>query len=733
MVIRRSLTCAFLTASGFGLLAGTSAFAQEAASQPADAQAQQNALPDIVVTAERRSSSVQRTAASITVKTGDELRKEGKYLLRDILENAPGIAGGAAEAANGTAGGGTDTAGAGIVIRGMQSSQGAGGSNTSTAAAVAVYVDDVYEGVGGGYDLDRVEVLRGPQGTLYGRSATGGVVAIHTRDPDLNDVGGMGLAELGNYSLRHFSGALNVPVVEDKLAVRVAGDYYHRDGFETDDGLGHRVSKNARIKLLAKPTENLSILLGAALQDNKDATGGRTPRFDASGDIYYTDELLGSGKNKFRQYWADIQWDMGWATLTYIPAWRSWKQDALNVAAGPGFTVNQTLLTPKDHFFTNEARLSSDSASKLKWQAGVLTYYNNVHNSNTVRFSLPGNPLAFSAVTQKKTRAVGIFGEATYPITDAWRVTGGLRYDKTKVDVAEDYTGPTGVTLSLSPQEGRRRFSNWTYKLRTEYDLTPENLLYASFSTGFSPGDVSVTTDATGQPMVIQLKDQTLKAYEIGSKNRFLGNKLQVNGSIFYYDYSGYQNSGIDVDPRPGPNIAFATLVSPQKTIGGELELTYQLTRHDRIAMNLAYTRARYVDRPAQFQEFIARRAVSQVPPFTATLAYSHSFDISDGSSLTLSADGRYLAPHDGGIITAEQLALGGLPLIRVSSTAIANLNATWTSSDRRFSLSAYVRNVTDKRYFLEASIESSPGSIAGGSLQLYAPRTFGAIASVNF
>jgi iron complex outermembrane receptor protein len=283
----------------------------------------------------------------------------------------------------------------------------------------------------------------------------------------------------------------------------------------------------------------------------------------------------------------------------------------------------------------------------------------------------------------------------------------------------------------LPASQGKQKFNNWTYKARTEYDLTPQNLLYASFSTGFSPGDVTVTTDVTGQPVVLVLKDQTLKAYEFGSKNRFLGNRLQVNGSLYYYDYSGFQTAGIDIDP--GPNLAFATLVAPVKTLGGELELLYQATPNDRIGVNLAYTDAHYVDQTASFLAQISRKEVSGIAPFAANVSYSHRFDLSNGANLTVNAEARYLSDRDVGTITQQQASLGGTPLIRADAVVIGDLSATWNSPEGKYSLSAYVRNIGDERIVLNSQIDASSGAITGGSYSLSAPRTVGIVAAANF
>ena len=701
-------------------------------------------LEEVVVTAERRKESVQNTAASVTVRSGDELLTEGKFLLRDILEDMPGVLGGAAEAALNTAGGGSDTSGSGISIRGVQSNEGGGGSIVSTAAATAVYVDGVYEGVGGGYDIDRVEVLRGPQGTLYGRSATAGVVAIHTRDPDLAEFGGNVAAEGGSYNLQHYTGALNVPIVTDKLALRVAGNFYERDGFKTDNGLGARTNKDAKVKLLYQPTDSLSILFGVAAQDNEDHTGGRLAGYSSAdpGTVTYSDNPLGEGENKFRQYWAELNWDFGAATLTYQPAFRTWEQDSLIVAsAGPNFLVNQTQLTPDDDFITHELRLSSNDDSAIKWQVGSLYYKNELSNFNSVSFPQTGQ-LAFSADTDKTTTAAGIFGEATYPFTDATRVTAGLRYDSTKVETAQDYVSITGSRVQISGQDGTREFDNWTFKLRGEHDLTPDSLVYASVSTGFSPGEVIATTCASqgGNACAIVLDAETLVSYEVGSKNRFLADSLQVNGAVFFYDYGGFQTAGVDISN--GAN-QFTVLESAAEMFGAELEALYQITPSDRVGLNLAYIDARYVDQPEtpiRFKTFVAKDEIAYTPPFTANASYTRFFELPGGSSLAIRGDARYISGHDESRLTQVQRDLGGDAFVRVDGEVIGNLSATWTSPNESYTLTGYVRNVADNQYRTRVTIlvnETPPGSgnfsTDGGSLTENDPRTYGVVFGMKF
>ena len=301
----------------------------------AQAQAQSaesEELMEIVVTAEHREIDVQKAATSVSVRTGSELRNEGRYTLGQILEDVPGVTGGAATA-NVPGGSGVDTSAPGITIRGIASNSGAVGNVTSAAAAAAVYVDGVYEGVGGGYDINQVEILRGPQGTLYGRSATSGLLAIHTNDPQLDRLGGDAVAEVGNYGLEHYTGVVNLPLIDNVLGIRVAANRYERDGYYADDGT---TSTDAKIKLLYKPNDDISLLLGYALQNNDTKNGGITLTL-APGEpnTYCFDTVpkscastpVGRGSNDFRQYWALLSWDLGFATLSYQPAYRTWTSE----------------------------------------------------------------------------------------------------------------------------------------------------------------------------------------------------------------------------------------------------------------------------------------------------------------------------------------------------------------------------------------------------------------------
>ena len=671
--------------------------------------------------------------------------QQGRYELKNILEDVPGVSGGAAANVNTSKGGGTDDPSVGLSIRGIQSNSGAGGSTVTTAAAAAFYVDDVYNGIGGSYDLNRVEVLRGPQGTLYGRSATAGVVAIHSNDPNTTRFGGAATVELGDYALHHFVGDLNIPIVKDQFAIRVSSNRYDRSGYYSADG-GALSNTDFRLKALWTPTQDFSALLGFAENYNVTHSGGVTVnQVGSPTNFVYTPQAVAPGRNDFHQYWGNFNLDLGPVAVTYIPAYRNWYQDALLYSRG-ALNANQTVFTPTDTFLTQELRIKNTyNESKFKWQAGFLYYQNTLSNVNNL-YDIDTKTYNYKSSTHKSTTAEGGFGEGTYSFTPDTRLTVGVRFDHTEVTTAENYTGPMGTTLSVSGKAGMATFNNFTYRVRLEHDLTPRNLLYASVSTGFTPGDITVSTDVAGQPKAQTLTDETLTTYEFGSKNRFLSNRLQVNGDVYYNDYGGFQTAGIntsaDLPPvpgaPPGPVFTFNTITTPVKSYGAELEILARPWANGTLNLNASYTHARYGSF-GQYAELFDSHVVPGEAPFLGSVSYDHTIPIGE-TTLLLHGAVRALSAHDTASITQTQARLiDGQPYAHVGNEAIADLGATLLIG--HYSITGYVRNVTNNRYipdgwslaFVTPGAPGGPPNVVSDRDGLSDPRTFGVIVSVNF
>ena len=723
------------------------------------------ALEEVIVTAERRASDIQSTATSVSVRTGEELAAQGRYTTRQILEDIPGLTAVDNSSLNV---GSADVQGNNITIRGITPGTnvvgGGAPSGISPAPGVAVYVDGVYEGVGSGYDIERVELLRGPQGTLYGRSATSGVVAFHTRNPSMDGFAGHAGIEFGNYDLQHYTGAVNIPLA-DGLAARVSGDYYDQgEGYYGQGNMGMSQRTNGRAKLLWEPNDAFSLLVGFAYEESDAFSGGNSTTAARPSLVRTTvNNVIFPGHKEQRQYWAEVNWDVGPVTLTYLPALRTWEQnDHLLTAANfisSGAQLQQKFLTPTDDFHTQELRVASSDGSAVQWQAGAFYYHNDLENSNrNFLVGSSGTELAVQTLTndQRDTKNLGFFAEATIPLTASLRTTLGARYDDTKVVVSEFFFDnpyslcgtplqnlpgtvplPPGATCigpgqaSVPPPPGDSiqdvevNFNNFNYKARLEYDLTQENMLYGMVSTGFRPGDARIANRTTNV-----IAAEKLTSFEVGSKNRFLEDSLQLNVGVFYYKYRGFRTSYIpDTATNPADFASFRNSINltvPARNIGGELELLYQLTAQDRVGLNYNYVESSWEDKPAGFAQAQIEedRALT---PHTISANYEHVFDLPGGSTLSARIDGRYEDAHLTENLHVDYLRLGFDRYAYVGSRTIGNLTGTWASDGGRYLISAYVRNFTDKQY-IAYDVQTTTLAVSWND-----PRTYGALVSVRF
>lgn len=745
-----------------------SAWAQTAP-PTASVAAESDQLEEVIVTAERRTEDVQKTGISVAVRNGDELLREGKDTLATMLEDIPGVEVTPVLPGSTPSDNNADV----IVIRGVVPNVGLPGD--TSVSTTAVYTDGIYGGIGGDYDIDRLEVLRGPQGTLYGRSATSGVVATYTRDPVLGTWGGNASVEYGSYALQRGSAAVNIPV-GDQIAVRVAGNDIYQDGFLGYGG-AHQESAG-RIKLLYEPTSDVSLLLGVAIQADATDSGGPAATLTAPNTILVSPAAspayVSFVDDDFRQYWAKLTWNLGFATLTYEPALRTFANDSPYYAYVPGlFLQKDTENYSEDQIHTEELRLTSNPGSALSWIAGAWFYERLYDYSGGVLWE-PSGAYSHGPTTDKHTTNAAGYGEATYPIQDSLRVTAGLRFDYTRIaSFGSTYTFntnegscggvfypmgdpacspfnpifslPNAITAFVLPLAGSTtRQDNVTFRARLEKDLAPTNMLYGMISSGFLPADLAIGTSGPSEStQAIHAYDyaaERLVSYEVGSKNRFLDNKLQINGDIFYYDYSGYQTI-VNISGG-GPSPDNVTTTSPARMFGAEIESEMQLTADDRVGLSAGYTDARFVDKSAFFATWVAETKIPGVEPLTIQARYDHRFDLPGGSSLDAGMDGFFISAYDESVQSVVDIADGGGPWGSVGSEVIGNAHLTWVSSNNKYSVTGYVRNFADNVYKTLVNINGyavPPGVIppAGtapmNSLTPSAPRVFGVVLHATF
>ena len=461
--MRFSRTFVLLASVSFGVIASP-AFAGDRPDADKDASAAPGA--DIVVTARRQAERAQDVPIALSVVTGDTLERRGGYTLPDIQAQTPSLTAYNSNPRNSSIG-----------IRGIGVSSASDGLDTS----VGVYIDNVYLGRPGMaladlIDVDRVEVLRGPQGTLFGRNNSAGVLNITTRKPEFT-FGATAEVSGGNYNYDQERVSITGPIVDGIFAFRVTGFNTRRDGVLDNIATGVAANSVGRVgirgQLLATPTSRLTIRLIADYSIEDDtccvsatklvlpadlsaATGRTLQALAALG--YVPQRSLDYTRNnapqnmKTDQKGVSLQadWDTGFATLTSITAWRYWHFDPLQDSDGTPLDVIQVnVAQTRDHQFSQELRLAS-APGKFTWQIGgylfhqvlrdhfILNQFGNDAGSFYTTYARLANPNAAAIVIAPGSQylddvyttvdSIATFGQANYEITDRLTLTAGIRY-----------------------------------------------------------------------------------------------------------------------------------------------------------------------------------------------------------------------------------------------------------------------------------------------------------------
>jgi len=690
----------------------------------------------VVVTAARRQQNLQKTAIPVSVISGDQLERQGVVDPQDLDKIAPGLD---------LSPNGANTQ---VYLRGIGTFQ----VTAYADSAVAFNVDQVYlvfpdELAGNFYDLQRVEVLKGPQGTLYGRNATAGAINVISNKPSLTGYGGDVSLEVGDYDLVRLTGDVNLPV-NDQLALRAAFQVVSRDGYFTD-GSGDDKSDSVRLQGLYKPNSTFSLLIGTDYTHvygrgepnvplGSDATSNPWlgPSTAASNAQIALANALGSGRGApYGAYGpgadfplvdnqsrvesdvfgvrAEANWDLGFANLTAIPSFRHMDESSI---VEPGFFL---FGDASGHQESLEVRLSSPAGRTFKWIAGVYALGDSIDTSTDTHQGV----VTQTALVNQSGQSYAAFGEGTYSVTSKLRLTAGLRYTdehRTQSGTAllTQYVVPQGPFLPPAPLPpfaqnvpydvtGHLTNTNVSGRIGAEYDLTPTSLLYATDSTGFKAGglnnDVAPNT----------YKPEELTAYTIGSKNRFFNGRLQANLELFYWDYRNHQENvlaPLNADPQ-----AYAPLtrnIGKSTLYGENLEVQFLATANDLFSAQIENLDATF----NQFVYDIASEAApvpgvqtgckvtaaaagqsevncsgkpfTRAPDWTGVLAYQHTFPLGNGSDIVAGVNTK--------ITTSYYIATDYIANELQKAAATTNLNLGYEWNDRRWSLTAYVRNVSN-------------------------------------
>ena len=514
----------------------------------------------IVVTAQKRQETLQEVPASVSAITGETLEERGLTTFDDYAAYIPGL--------NQQAAGGPGQRA--LILRGIS-------AGNDPAATVGIYVDDVQFGsssslAAGGrlaldlvpFDLQRIEVLRGPQGTLYGASTLGGLFKYVTRAPDPSQVEARGQADLRfiedgdtSYAVK---AALNVPIAEDVAAIRATGFYEDNAGFVDSTVFGENINENerygGRISLLLTPMPELHIRLTAVLQDIEQA-GNATVIFDTATDEPRFDELTidrtagGRFEQEFRQYSGVVNYDFGGTTLTSITSYATFDSPfendftftAFGAALGAPTVFSAAAKTDK---FVQEVRLTSESNRKFEWIVGG--FYTDEDSSSNQQVIVQGGPFQplnpiIDVDFPSTFEEIAVFGSGTYYFTENFDLTLGIRYSENdQTNLLDTVSNLPIIPSSTVP--GGSEDSSTTYLINPRWRVNDRVQIYARAASGYRPGGPNATLNdpITGDPLVPPtFEPDRLWNYELGIKSELLDRRLTANLAAFYIDWDDIQ------------------------------------------------------------------------------------------------------------------------------------------------------------------------------------------------
>ncbi len=686
----------------------------------AEAKAAGSGLSDIVVTAQKRREDIQHSPVAVTAISGEGLKAMGIVDSASLSKAIPSVQ--IFDRGSGT----------NIAIRGVISIN----AQPQGDPSVAFSVDDVYIARPQSsrsifFDTNRVEVLRGPQGTVYGRNATAGAINVVSNDPVFRFEGAAGI-ELGSFDTLGVNGVVNVPL-SDTVAVRAAVQTYRHDGY-----IGKYEDANSfagRLKVLFQPTDTFSILLTGSHshQGGKGSGDVAYPYVDADDPWYnsnYPDDY-GHRDDNFTTVSGKLVWDLGPAALTYIGTYSRFKQDSRF-----GQTAALSVGKLSTNQWTNEIRLSStnesNDAGTLKWLVGLYQFDESVWNiggiSNPVNRKTYGPyALVVENDTYMTSRSIAGFAQGTYSLLDTLRLTAGIRYTEDRKSQSGSQTQTMGTTSTVVPAFGHVKFTNTSYKLSVDADLASHVLGYATVSTGFHSGGLfeSATTPNYYQP-------EELTSYEVGLKSRLFDNRVEINLSGYYYDYKNYQ---AQVTRRPSvPNIVNA---AKAKFKGVELDSTVLVGKNGTLRLSGAFIDAKFQDFCVDSVNYsvtggvigtcngapgydLSGYEVPFVSKWAATVGYEQRFPLANLGEIQAGVTSQ-LRSHFAGSLSAD-------PRAQIKGWTSTDLTLGYYPDNARWNVTAYVRNLED------GANATWSGPTAGRFNRiLSAPRRFGATFDVKF
>jgi len=682
-------------------------------------------LDEVVVTAQKREEEVQQVPISISTLSAKQVQAYQLQNLKDITGIVPNLY---------SAGPGDNRNVTGV--RGI--------ATTSYDPAVVTYIDGVNQFSLDTYipqlfDVERIEVLRGPQGTLYGRNALGGVINVITKQPTNETSGFVGL-DFGNYNAQRYSLGFRTPLIKDKLFLGVAAVYSGFDGFYTNLYNNTKFDKqhfflgNYYLKYLA--SDKLTLTLNVKNYENRDNgpfTLAGTPtdalakpfKVDQNATTRMKDNILnasfsanytGSSFNfaSISSYQENTRYYITPIDGDFSPL------DAVSLNNNYGGDWNKVRVGTQEFRFTSPA----SSQSPLKWTAGLYGFYRDAPTKTGTYFgddaAAVGAPMTdFTSINTNIEHNYGAaaYGQVVYTLTPQLDIIAGLRYDleHKKEEVKSEFQ-PKGqsAVVTQADTSSKANFTAFTPKLSVDYHLTENNNLFAGYSRGFRAGGISQISSDPSQPPLYAYKPEYSDNYEIGSKNSLFDKRLRINISAFY---TLINNAQVPTLVLPDA-ITVTKNAGKLNSKGVEAELAATLAKGLNIDYNFGYTHARYTDlNVASNGQALNLKGNHQVytPDVTSMLALQYAYTLDETQHTQLIARGEWRYIGNEYFDLANQIEQKGYSLF----------NSRIGISTKRFDIFLWGKNLANKTYIDYA--------YDFGASHLGNPRTYGVSLKASF
>lgn len=726
------------------LLSGSAAFAlpaAQAAHAQVGSQPQVSQIETVVVTAEKRRENIQDVPAAVSAVSSETLASMHATQLTDIGGYVPSLQ----INSSGTPG---QTS---ISIRGI--------APVGPGATVATYIDDVPVGsssaYGGGiafaldllpYDVARLEVLRGPQGTLYGASSMGGLLKYVLTTPSLDtlevraggDVFGIsGAGDIGGGA----RATLTAPLVDGKLGFTASYAYEKTPGFIDNFVTGQKNQngfnqQSARLGFLWQPNGNLTFKLNAMYQ-SADANGDGNVALDPStlrplGGWLKDDNLVAQPFHKDIQFYSlSIDYAMGWADLisasSYQKTYTSQTQDdsyqygvAFPYFGLPFAGLSQSHYKLNLEKYTQEVRLQSPQGNKLEWLAGAFFTFENSGNFQSpsaltpAGAPIPGVDPIYTAHLPSTYTEYAAFGDLTYHLTDALKIFGGVRYshnDQTFSEIAS--SAALGISVNLLNQKSHEGVT--TYSAGAQYNFSNHAMAYVRVASGYQPGGPNLALP--GVPSTF--KSDTLTNYEAGLKSQTFNNRLLLDADVFYISWNDIQLLS------NGSGFSYGANGGTAKSQGFEANATYQPFAGFTVGGTFSYIDAVLTEDVPVLGGLNGDR-LPNIPRYSGSLQAEYTSPLAGAWALTVGGGLRFVGSRYSDVNHATDAR-------RIPQYTALDLNAS--ISNDSYTIRLFVKNVVNTHGYLTYTpqFNQATGAMTQIEAAVLQPRTVGISLDAKF